>query len=206
MIPATTAQMTYMPADTPPRADAETARGAPLSNPANNNERVRLCCPYCKGALDPGDAEQWRCLGCRRSFPVDGGIPDLRTFETYYGSRERERPAVRALLAAYPTATFADLIRVRFGPDYPMPADLRRALRQLSAGERQARRRPGSLRQHNTSPRRAKRCRRAVRRWRSAAAAAAWWLPWRVTSRRWRGSTSTWWICCSPRSWPRNMD
>ena len=87
--------------------------------------RVGLCCPYCKGMFDQSDTEQWRCLDCRRSFPVDGGIPDLRTFETYYGSRERERPAVRALLAAYPAATFADLIRVRFGPDYPMPADLR---------------------------------------------------------------------------------
>jgi ubiquinone/menaquinone biosynthesis C-methylase UbiE/uncharacterized protein YbaR (Trm112 family) len=86
---------------------------------------VPLCCPYCKGALDQGNAENWRCLACQRSFPVDGGIPDLRTFETYYGSRERERPAVRTLLAAYPTATFADLIRVRFGPDYAFPEHLR---------------------------------------------------------------------------------
>jgi ubiquinone/menaquinone biosynthesis C-methylase UbiE/uncharacterized protein YbaR (Trm112 family) len=87
--------------------------------------RVRLCCPYCKAALDASTAENWRCPGCQRSFPVDGGIPDLRTFETYYGSRERERPAVRALLDAYPTATFAELIRVRFGPDYPLPEHLR---------------------------------------------------------------------------------
>ena len=32
---------------------------------------------------------------------------------------------MRALLAAFPTATFADLIRIRFGPDYPLPENLR---------------------------------------------------------------------------------
>ncbi len=121
MIRAAADQVIQMPADTP----AEPELAVTQSHPAAATERVRLCCPYCKAALDQDDPENWRCPGCQRSFPVDGGIPDLRTFETYYGSRERERPAVRALLEAYPTATFADLIRVRFGPDYPLPENLR---------------------------------------------------------------------------------
>ena len=125
MVLAATSQVTDMPAEITAAPPAEPLSAATQPQPAAKAERVRLCCPYCKAAFDEGDPENWRCLGCQRSFPVDGGIPDLRTFETYYGSRERERPAVRALLAAYPTATFADLIRVRFGPDYPLPEDLR---------------------------------------------------------------------------------
>ena len=87
--------------------------------------RVDLCCPHCKGAFDRSDAENWRCRGCDRRFPVDGGIPDLRTFETYYGSHEHERPVIKVLLDAYPNATFADLVKLRFGPTYTLPEDLR---------------------------------------------------------------------------------
>ena len=122
---ATTAQVTYMPADIPSNALEEPGRDASQPGADNNRARIHLCCPHCQGTLDQSDGEKWLCPACQRNFPVDGGIPDLRTFETYYGSRERERPAVQALLAAYPTATFADLIRVRFGPNYAFPEHLR---------------------------------------------------------------------------------
>ena len=112
-----------MPALTPTTGAVEAAPAAVTQNA--NSTLITLCCPHCKGDLDRTVAEEWRCLGCARRFPVAGGIPDLRAFETYYGSRERERPVVQMLLEAFPHTSFAELVKLRFGSNSNLPEDLR---------------------------------------------------------------------------------
>lgn len=85
---------------------------------------VSLCCPHCRGTLDTSSSEQWVCTACHRSYPVQGGIPDLRVFESFYGSRERERDMVQTLLDAYGSVSFAELVRLRFGSNYNLPESL----------------------------------------------------------------------------------
>lgn len=97
-----------------PSLNAETPSRGPVS----------LCCPYCRSTLDQTRSDHWLCTACQRSFPVQGGIPDLRVFESFYGSRERERSVVQMLLDAYPTASFTELVRLRFGSNYNLPESL----------------------------------------------------------------------------------
>jgi ubiquinone/menaquinone biosynthesis C-methylase UbiE len=77
-------------------------------------EPVEFCCPRCRGALDQGQAESWRCRACGQAYPVVAGIPDFRVFDSFYGARERDRSRVEALLAAFPTSSFAELVALRF--------------------------------------------------------------------------------------------
>lgn len=112
-------------------ASAETALSAVQTLELHDSGAVAgdglsLCCPHCRGGLDPSNGELWTCTECHRSYPVQGGIPDLRVFESFYGSRERERSIVQTLLEAYPTASFAELVRLRFGSNYNLPENLSR--------------------------------------------------------------------------------
>ena len=98
-----------------------------VSHQANSGiaDRVTLCCPHCRGALDQDDPQIWHCQICERSYPVCLGIPDLRAFGSLYGSPDQEATMIRRLLDAYPTASFADLIRLRFGENKALPDSLR---------------------------------------------------------------------------------
>ncbi len=87
-----------------------------------------LACPRCGGRLLVEDAGL-RCSGCRRSFPVSGGIPDLRRDLDTPGATIRDfytaapfpgyppRDSYAALRARSERSTFARLLDEAIAPD-----------------------------------------------------------------------------------------
>jgi SAM-dependent methyltransferase len=70
-----------------------------MTSPLSELLAIGLCCPHCRDDLIEQE-EALLCAGCRMTYPVILGIPDLRVFPDPYIGIEEDRAKGR-LLAAY---------------------------------------------------------------------------------------------------------
>ena len=85
-----------------------------------------LCCPACRRSLAAGP-EGYRCDGCRRSYPVHFGIPDLRLAPDPRLPLVEDLRRAERLAAAATRCSFEDLLRLywEMSPDTPPSAAAR---------------------------------------------------------------------------------
>lgn len=83
---------------------------------------VELVCPACRSPLEE-TVDGYVCGGCRRSYPVVAGIPDLRIRSDRYLTIEQDREKALAL-AAHDELDFPDLLRRYWQMTPEVPAEL----------------------------------------------------------------------------------
>ena len=79
-------------------------------------------CPRCLEELD-ADANALKCVKCSTIYPIHHGIPDLRTGEDPYLSRDADLAAANALAARAETMSFRDLLASYYSTNDKVPAD-----------------------------------------------------------------------------------
>lgn len=84
-------------------------------------ESLGVCCPRCLERLAAEGATQLRCATCRTSYDVHFGIPDLRTGEDPYLSRDEDLAAARALAARAPSTDFPSLLASYYASNDKVP-------------------------------------------------------------------------------------
>lgn len=91
-----------------------------------------LCCPLCRGQLLPG-ADERRCAGCGRVFPVLFGIPDLRIPVAAWIDFDEDRSFASALAADPAARTFESMVTRVWESRRSIPASVvRRRLREIA--------------------------------------------------------------------------
>jgi SAM-dependent methyltransferase len=85
-----------------------------------------LRCPLCKGALSAAPLAL-ACAGCRKTYPIISGIPDLRVYEDHLIPLQDDYRKSEKILAQAATLRFAELVRYYWSlpTDPPTPPDLR---------------------------------------------------------------------------------
>ena len=104
------------------------------ARPAVGARHALLRCAGCRALLKVG-ATAWTCGSCGAAGPCTLGIPDLRPAELRTPDGPREIDQIAVLSAAYPTATFNDLVELRvpyFSTDDPALTSHYAAYRQGS--------------------------------------------------------------------------
>jgi tRNA (mo5U34)-methyltransferase len=82
-----------------------------ISRPPGADDVAGLACPACCSGLDAGESALV-CEGCRRSFQIVAGIPDLRLgYPDRYVSREEDLQQAIELEGRYDELDFAGLLR-----------------------------------------------------------------------------------------------
>lgn len=86
-----------------------------------------LCCPLCKGELDP-ERDAYLCRRCSRRYPVVLGIPDLRVYPDPHLSIAEDHDKGRKIAEHAPGRGFADLLQFYWDhvAKAPPPVGLRR--------------------------------------------------------------------------------
>lgn len=82
-----------------------------------------LVCPSCRGGLDR-EKDAAVCRSCGMSFPVYAGVADFRGVSKEFSPSAREIDVRDALLAAYDSSSFEELLKIRFGGSGECPRDL----------------------------------------------------------------------------------
>ena len=91
-----------------------------------------LCCPLCRGQLLPG-ADERRCAGCGRVFPVLFGIPDLRIPVAAWIDFDEDRSFASALAADPAARTFESMVTRVWESRRSIPASVvHRRLREIA--------------------------------------------------------------------------
>jgi ubiquinone/menaquinone biosynthesis C-methylase UbiE/uncharacterized protein YbaR (Trm112 family) len=85
-----------------------------------------LRCPLCKGDLSAAPLALI-CAGCRKTYPIISGIPDLRVYEDHLIPLQDDYRKSEKILAKAATLSFAELVRYYWSlpTDPPTPPDLR---------------------------------------------------------------------------------
>ncbi|MCC6316254.1 MAG: methyltransferase domain-containing protein [Gemmatimonadaceae bacterium] len=95
---------------------------------------LELVCPACKAALVDVDAPaSLACAACGATWPIEHGIPDLRTRPDPYISRLGDVAKARALHREFGTRDFAGIIELYYAmtPEVPEPQARLNASRML---------------------------------------------------------------------------
>ncbi|MBI3470649.1 MAG: methyltransferase domain-containing protein [Candidatus Solibacter usitatus] len=99
-----------------------------------NFRGIEICCPSCRGDLREL-VSAFQCQACARSYPVDGGIPDLRVFPDPYIKPDADRYKGLALAAKFGEMNFEGLIDYYYSITAAVPAHhARQYKRGLMAG------------------------------------------------------------------------
>ncbi|HJU74407.1 MAG TPA: methyltransferase domain-containing protein [Gemmatimonadaceae bacterium] len=79
-------------------------------------------CPRCLEELDTGDASALKCVKCSATYPIHHGIPDLRTGDDPYLSKDKDLEAANALAARAATMNFRELLTSYYATNDKVPA------------------------------------------------------------------------------------
>ena len=82
-----------------------------------------LVCPKCHGSLSD-NKDFMECPACEVNFPVYKGVPDFRYVNSDFQPSQQEIKIRNALLSSYETASFEELIEIRYGHSKGCPKDL----------------------------------------------------------------------------------
>jgi SAM-dependent methyltransferase len=82
-----------------------------------------VLCPFCRGTLDAG-VDLFSCPTCAAEYPAVLGIPDLRSLDPPYSSRDKDLARSRELAERYSTTDFGGLLRYAYSALHPeIPAE-----------------------------------------------------------------------------------
>ena len=106
-------------------------RPTPKSRMSFHLDWIELVCPYCQNELDPAPAPAadpeidrlLSCHGCKRTYPVVLGIPDLRIFPDPYISLEGDRIKGRMLATRFDAVNLEGMARVYYHITPETPPD-----------------------------------------------------------------------------------
>jgi ubiquinone/menaquinone biosynthesis C-methylase UbiE/uncharacterized protein YbaR (Trm112 family) len=101
---------------------------------------VPFVCPLCRGGLDVC-GEAYDCARCRRTFPLQHGIPDFRVFPDPFLSFEEDRRRTELVLAAMDRFDLRSLLEYYWSFSDITPPPLRaKFIRSALLGEKRAQR------------------------------------------------------------------
>jgi ubiquinone/menaquinone biosynthesis C-methylase UbiE len=85
-------------------------------------DSLGICCPRCLESFASSEPDQLQCTRCDARFAVHFGIPDLRTGEDPYLSREADLTAAKSLAARAADMDFQSLLASYYATNDKVPA------------------------------------------------------------------------------------
>lgn len=102
---------------------------------------IEICCPSCQGDLESVTYQKttFRCVSCKKEFPVIQGIPDLRMFPDPYIDFDQDRLKGEKVASRFQELDFQGLIEYYYSMTSVVPPQhARQYSRGLMAGQARA--------------------------------------------------------------------